>query len=556
MTKLKSNIIAGCITLAIAVVGFYFLLPAITIHNPQLYLHIFLLSAVYVVAYTFFRRNAEPHVIMVTDSSKRISVKSLPKQFKILIIIAAVCFGVFLIGSLTGAVIFNASRYQKLLSVGDGDFANEVDSISYDQIPTLDKDSAIKLGDKKMGSLSDLVSQFSVMSEYYSQINYKGKPVRVTPLEYVDVFKWMNNVSKGVPGYIKIDMVSQDVTLVRFSDLGLENMKYSTAEHFGRNLYRHLRFNYPTYMFENPNFEIDDDGVPYWVCPRLKFKIGLFGGKDIAGVVLVNAITGETKYYDIEKVPSWIDRVYNAELIMEQFDRHGMLKHGFLNSIFGQKDCQRTTEGYNYIALDDDVYMYTGVTSVTSDQSNIGFILTNQRTKETKFYEISGATEASAMGSAEGEVQNLRYVATFPLLLNINDQPTYFVALKDNSGLVRMYAMINVSKFQNVATGQTPKECEENYIKLISGLEDKAPVEQEKISIEGTIVDIRTAVIDGNTFYFIRVDADSRMFMMSVANNTEIVTYNIGDIVSIEYIEATSNVVTAEKIFKSEVSNS
>ena len=544
MTKLKSNIFAGIITFVVAAVGFYFTLPTLSIHNSELLLDIFILSLVYTVAYTFFRRKAEPVNIVEVVGERR-----FPKQFKILLIITIVCILIAIIGALSGAVLFNASAYQKMLDVNVGDFNEDVDRISYDQIPTLDKDSAIKLGDKKMGSLSDLVSQFGVMDDYYSQINYKGVPVRVTPLEYVDIFKWFNNVSDGVPGYIMINMVTQEVSLVRFSDLGMDNMKYSTAEHFDRNLYRHIRFNYPTFIFEEPNFEIDDNGVPYWVCPRVKHKIGLYGGKDIGGVVLVNAVTGETKYYDIKKVPTWIDRVYNADLIIEQFDYHGMLKHGYINSIFGQKDCQETTDGYNYIALNDDVYMYTGVTSVTSDQSNIGFILTNQRTKETRFYEISGAAENSAMTSAEGEVQNLRYESTFPLLLNIFDQPTYFVALKDDSGLVRMYAMINVSQYQNVATGQTLKECETNYIKLMKDI-GKAEVVEKFTEVSGGVIDIRTAVIDGNSFYFFKLDSSDKTFMISVADNTEIVTYNIADIVTVKYKNTESNVISAESIVK------
>lgn len=545
MSKLKSNLFAAITTVVVAAVGFYFLLPAISIHNSSLLFYTAVLSVIYAVVYTLLRRKGTPAVHVEILGFKR-----LPLQFKIVVGIVAVCLLVGIIGSLSGAVIFNASRYQKLLDIEDGDFNADVDRISYDQIPTLDKNSAIKLGDKTMGSLSDLVSQFSVMDDYYSQINYNGTPVRVTPLEYVDVFKWLNNVSDGVPGYIMINMVSQEVTLNRFSDLGMDNMKYSTAEHFNRNLYRHLRFNYPTYIFEEPNFEVDDNGTPFWVCARVVYRIGLYGGHDIGGVVLVNAVTGESTYYDIDDVPSWVDRVYNAELIIEQFDYHGMLQHGFINSVFGQKDCQETTDGYNYIALNDDVFMYTGVTSVTSDQSNIGFILTNQRTKATKFYKISGAAEFSAMSSAEGEVQNLRYEATFPLLLNIADQPTYFVALKDASGLVRMYAMINVSQYQNVATGETLKECETNYIKLMNELGKGDTETAVDAELTGVITDIRTAVIDGNSYYFFKTDMSEKTFMISVADNTEIVTYNVGDTVKIAYSEGEGTVITATSISK------
>ena len=210
------------------------------------------------------------------------------------------------------------------------------------------------------------------------------------------------------------------------------------------------------------------------------------------GAVLVNAVTGDTSYYEVGDIPTWVDHVYNADLIISQYDDHGTYINGFINSLFGQRDVTVTTEGYNYIALNDDVYMYTGITSVVSDESNIGFILSNQRTKETKYYPCAGATEYSAMDSAEGQVQNLRYTATFPLLLNVAEQPTYFMALKDASELVKMYAMVNVNQYQIVATGATVAECESNYRQMLrqsnlisddqTGIDQ--PVETDRRSLE------------------------------------------------------------------------
>ena len=106
------------------------------------------------------------------------------------------------------------------------------------------------------------------------------------------------------------------------------------------------------------------------------------------------------------------------------------------------------------------VYMYTGITSAGGDQSNVGFLLSNQRTKETRYYHAPGAIEESARDSAEGVVQDLRYTTTFPLLLNVAGEPTYFMSLKDASQLVKMYAMVNVEQYQLVATGTTVSECE------------------------------------------------------------------------------------------------
>ena len=362
--------------------------------------------------------------------------------------------------------------------------------------------------------------------------------MRVTPLRYGDIIKWFNNRSEGLPAYLIIDMVTQNVEVVRLE----EGMKYTTAEHFSRNLYRHLRFQYPTMMFESPIFEIDEDGTPYWVCAKKEKTIGLFGGVDNNGAVLVNAITGESEYY--EQPPTWVDHVYSAELIIDQYDYYGMYHNGFWNSIFGQRDVTVTTEGYNYIAVGDDVYLYTGITSVVSDESNIGFILSNQRTKQTSFYSVAGAEEYSAMDSAEGQVQHLNYRATFPLLLNIAEQPTYFMALKDAAQLVKMYAMVNVSQYQIVATGTTVAECEKNYRTMLAqnGLISDGQVDIEQPSelreLSGVIAELRSAVVGGNSVYFLRFEGeDDFSVRMSAADVMLAPLLNVGDNVRIWYLD-------------------
>ena len=261
-------------------------------------------------------------------------------------------------------------------------------------------------------------------------------------------------------------MTTQEAECVRLE----QKIRYSMSDHFGRNIYRHLRFAYPTYMFDDISFEIDESGTPYWICPVKKYNIGLFGGVTIGRVVLCNAVTGEMTDYAVEDVPQWVDRVYSADMLISLYDYHGTLKHGYFNSVLSQKDCLVTTDGYNYIALDDDVWVYTGITSVGQDKSNVGFVLMNQRTMETRYYVISGAEENSAMSSAEGKVQHLGYKATFPLLINVGGQPTYFMALKDSSGLVKSYAMLNIEKYQTVAIGDSVNECEKNYRQLMVDL--------------------------------------------------------------------------------------
>ena len=513
------------VTLLFGLGYFYFELPALNFHAEEFYVFVFLLCAVYCVC------------AVLTSGFQGEGVKGyfgfVKKQCTIPFLVLVALIAGIIIGGLTSWVVIRAGSYSKLLSIKDGDFASEVEEISYNQIPMLDEDSAARLGTRKLGELADMVSQFEILPSY-TQINYQGRPVRVTSLAYGDLVKWFTNRSAGLPAYLIIDMVTQEAEVVRLD----EGMKYTTAEHFGRYLPRHLRFHYPTYMFADPVFEINEEGEPYWVCPRMVKTIGLFGGTDIQGAVLVNAVTGESQYY--EEVPNWVDHVYDANLIMEQYDYYGMYHNGFINSIFGQRDVTHTTEGYNYIAIGDDVYMYTGVTSVTSDQSNIGFILSNQRTKETHFYSVAGATEASAQASAMSQVQQMRYVATFPLLLNIADQPTYFMSLKGEDGLVKMYAMVNVQQYNIVETGSTVAECEANYRRALadSGLisdgdAEAVPSDQEEIS--GAIAEIRTAVLDGNSYYFLRLEGQDTFYAVNAAENPLAVILNAGDQVTIAY---------------------
>lgn len=522
----KNILINLSVTIVAGFIYFYIKLPPINLHSAAFYSFFLFVSVVYcatAVITSGIYRQAE---------NGKTFWKLLKGSCIVPLIVIAAVFVVYVVGGLLSSVIIRSGAYAKLLTVETGDFTQDIEEISFDQIPMLDRDSAEKLGDRKLGELADMVSQFEV-ADNYTQINYRGRPVRVTPLRYGDVFKWLNNRSAGLPAYLIIDMVTQEVDVVRLS----EGMHYTTAEHFSRNLYRHLRFQYPTFIFDEPTFEIDEEGTPYWVCSRVVKRIGLFGGTDIQGAVLVNAINGESQYYT--DIPTWVDGVYSADIIMEQYDYYGTYQGGFINSLFGQKNVTVTTAGYNYIAANDDVYVYTGVTSAGSDESNIGFILTNQRTKQTTFYSIAGAEEFSAMNSAEGVVQHLNYTSTFPLLLNISNQPTYFMALKDYAGLVKMYAMVNVQQYQIVATGTSVEECQANYYKLLrqnkldTGEEPVLPADEE--TVVGTVVALRSAVIDGTTMYYVTLDGGNTVYSISAGELEKVVLLNVGDYIGITY---------------------
>ena len=532
--KLKRRIILIAVLAAIVFLYYYIELPAINIHSGGFW-GFMILIAILLVA-----------VLRVLPLIKRSQEDGISPDFRgdkplrVGIIIVGALILIFIIGSILSSPIVNAGKYQKLLTVQEGDFASDIEEVDIKTIPLLDKDSATLLGNRKMGSMADMVSQFEVADDY-SQINYQDAPVRVSPLTYASPIKWLTNQSSGIPAYMKIDMATQDTELVKLD----KPIRYSKGEHFNRNIYRHLRFKYPTYIFDNLFFEIDDEGTPWYICSVKIFTIGLFGGQTIGRVVLCNAQTGECQDLAVEDVPQWVDKVYSAELLTQFYDYYGTLKHGWLNSVLGQKDCLTTTDGYNYLAIDDDVWVYTGVTSVTGDQSIVGFVLMNQRTKETKFYSVTGAVENSAMGSAEGQVQNLGYRATFPLLLNISDQPTYFLALKDDSGLVKKYALVNVQKYQIVAIGDMVSECQENYAKLLA-TNDIGTEVKESQSARGIIEKMVQVVVEGNTHFYIMLEGDENLYDVNVAENLDVLRFDVGDRITIEYTEGVDSCIVSE----------
>ena len=547
-------LIGGLGAVLAAGIYYYIALPAINIHSVAFWWFIISILAV-IFIWRLIKGNARN---FRTDGQQVIMDKlELSLSAKLLGGLLALAIGSFFIGNLLGSPIINASKYQKLLNVQVGDFAEDVAQADYDTIPLLDKSSASLLGDRKMGSMVEFVSQFEAAADY-TQINYQGKPVRVTPLEYASTIKWLTNQSNGIPAYIMIDMTTQETECVMLE----EGIKYSKSEYFNRYIYRHLRFNYPTYIFSDQIFfEIDEAGIPYWICPVKKFNIGLFGGETVGRVVIVNAVTGECVDYDVTEVPTWVDKVYSAELLMQLYDYSGIYVNGFLNSVLSQRGCLQSTNGYNYIAMDDDVWVYTGVTSLNADQSNVGFVLMNQRTMETKYYEVEGAIEDSAQSSAQGQVQHLNYKATFPLLLNIADEPTYFMALKDQAGLVKMYAMVNVQKYQVVATGDTIKECEQSYREILveNGIIEAGEVnveteqpdvvvpETEVITVSGVILEIYSLTVDGDSSLYVKLNGSDNSdcyywINLTEGRNVTALNYQVGDTIEVVY-EVTEDVI-------------
>lgn len=564
-------LISAVLTIIAGGVVYYMMLPAINFKDVNMYLFLIIIIALFMVIFA-----------IACKANKKIERREYIKKKSIVpIIIVGVIIVITAIGWLCGATIFRASSYSELLPVTASDFETDAEKLSVDSVPRVDESRALTLADQQLGSLSEYKSQY-VVSNTTTMINYKSRPVRVAYLEYADVFKWFNNTKEGVPAYMIIDLVSQKVTVVNCVEQFGSCIQYSPTELFNEKLIRHIRFQYPTELLDTPNFEIDDSGHPYWITPVLDKTIGLFGGNDVKGAIITDALSGESNYYSIDQVRTdeslqWIDVVYPANLLIEQYDYYGKFQNGFWNSIIFQNDVSQASQGYGYIAMDDDVWIYTGVTSSESDASNFGFILSNQRTKETRYYEAGGAIESAAQQSAEDAVQNYQYAATFPILLDIEGQPTYFMSLYGTSNTVKGYALVNLADKTIVGTGivdemksdaKALNAAVENYIQALKdkniitsnidmneylvdetdenegGTATQTPDNnstapenpqttpaQDGSQVTGKVTSILTSVNDGNTYYYLQINGT--YYYISVADCMDVMLIKTGDTVTV-----------------------
>ncbi len=537
----KAIVVSIIVVLAIAAIAYWWFHPPINVHSVDtwLFVSVFILLPLFVV----WRAKSRTYE---TGTSKVDPNRTKSKAFKIASYVPVAIVVVGIVGAIMSLSIFpgNAAKYANVLQTEHADFAEDIQQVDYSEIPIIDRSSASLLGNRAMGNIPEYVSQFEI-ADTYSQINYHGTPVRVSPLGYADLFKWLTNRTEGIPAYALVDMTTQDAQIVKLGDRAIF---YSQSEPLARNIDRYVQLKYPFYMFDEKAFEIDEDGQPWWICPVQTRTIGLFGGTTIDRVVMVNATTGECTDLAIDEVPEWVDRAYPAELLIEQYNWSGKYQDGWLNSWLGQKNVVQTTPGtdgnvgYNYIAKDDDVWVYTGVTSATADNSIVGFVLVNQRTAESHYYAVAGATEESAMQSAEGAVQNLRYEATFPILINVSEQPTYFMALKDNAGTVKKFAMVDIEHYQNVAVGDTVAETQKTYQAMLasSGAISSSAQSGTTQQATGIIRSMTQAVIDSNSHFYITLTDSKAIYDFALPTMLDIVGYKEGDPITFTYIPGDS----------------
>lgn len=534
-------IIAIILTIAFAAGMFYVSLPALNLQSDAFWIYLLFCGLFFIFVYSIMtsvpqkkqqkggNKNAKPKI--------NINLKKNP------VLITAICITlvpilVLAIGSFASSTLFHAKAYSEIITVPEADFSADMpETQMVKNIALMDTDTAIKMGNRTLGALSDVVSQYEI-SENYRQINFNGAPQKVSTLEYADFFKWLANKDSGIPGYVMVDPVN--VTEAKYIKLS-KYIKYSDSGFFADDLTRKLRFSYPTKIFGNCSFEIDDQGNPYYIVACMKPRIAMLGAYDVNEVIIFNPVDGSSDIYALSDTPSWVDNVFTGTLASEKYDWFGTLKNGYWNSVIGNKDCKVTTDDFGYIVIEDDVWFFTGVTSVTSDESNIGFIISNARTGEYKFYSVNGAEEYSAMNSAEGQVQEKGYVASFPSLINVSGKATYIMVLKDNAGLVKLYALVNVENYAIVATGTTQTEAKEKYVELLkqNGIIDKIP-DIEETSTENTkeidieVAKIQVYTVNGESvFYFTAIDG--QIYKQSIASDERVIIVKEGDKLKVKY---------------------
>ncbi len=519
----------------ITAVVWYIKIPALSLFSPD----ILLWAAVFYVLCKILQLGAigtlnQPDSLMDLLFSKSHLTNTLSKVFFYLsrfIAIGAVLW-VFISPIVCGP-IFHAREFANRIQVQDVNFS-EISEVDFTKTPIIDRESTEVLGDRVMGKMPELVSQFEVSDEY-TQISYRNSVYRVTPLEYAGFIKYLGNKEQGIPAYILVNSVTGEAELVKLKDLGLDGMKYVPSGYFNQNLYRQLQMQYPTTIFGSPSFEIDDEGHPWYVCTTYTYA-GYLTKRQVTGVVLFDPITGESTKYSVDQAPTWIDRIYPESLVMQEVENNGSLKDGWLNSKLGQKNVMVPSDGYNYLEQDGDIYIYSGITSANGDSSNLGFVLVNLRTHEAMKIASAGANESSAMRSAEGEVKNYGYNSTFPLLVNVKGKPVYMMALKDDNGLIKMYAMVDATNYQKVATIESDEGFETLKKKFIGAKIDEDDDTGESQTKDITVAEVQLLNVDAKSKCFI-TDEDGNRYKLTVSSkNEDIVAFlKAGDTITIEY---------------------
>lgn len=532
MKNFKSYAISFIITAVYAFVK----LPVLRIDFTSLY---YVLAMFFVIAGI---------LNMVFDREEQRFTITNKRNFKIAIGILAIAV---VLPTLASTPVIRAKAYRNLLgTVKESEFTKDVSPVNVNEIRIVDEEMAMKLGDKKLGEVP-AIGSVSKLGEFHIQ-KVGEKLYWVAPLVHRDFIKWVTNMS-GTNGYVMVSANDpQDVKLVQKANGEDVKIVYQPDAYILQDLHRHVYINGGMSKgMADYTLEIDDNGKPYWVVSLYEHKVG-FGGANVNGTAIVDAKTGETKFYSIKDTPEWVDRIQPEDFVIDQINSWGVYVNGFINSVISEKGVLKATEGTSLVYGDDDrSYWYTGITSAGGDESTIGFMLVDSRTKEAKLYKQPGATEMAAMKSAEGSVQEKNYEATFPVMYNILGQPTYVSSLKDKAGLVKRVVFVSVEDYNIVGVGRDKAEAMKNYKDALesggSSLEIDESDEFDK-ELEGTVKRIAADTKNGNTVYYLTLDTDEgNIFYATSKISKELPLTKEGDKIKITFSKDEKDVIEIDE---------
>ena len=515
-------------------VVFYLTLPVLQYGFSGITIVLVVVAALLFVVFSRFR---------VSNDQKQFIIEKLFWKLPVALVGFSVIYALVL-PFFSSHPVFWSDDYRALIgSVKNGEkITKHIAPISIDEIRVVDEDLAHLLGEKILGSQPSLGSQAELGEFFIQKVN--NKLYWVAPLVHSGFFKWFNN-SQGTTGYVMVSATNErDVRLVQSIDNKPIRIKYQNEAYFQSNMRKYLYFNgYADVGLADFIFEIDEAGVPYWIVTKFEKTIG-FSGNNSTGVVSLNAQTGEIKDYDIKSTPAWVDRIQPISFIEEQLDDWGEYIRGYWN--FSNEGKLRITEGLTLVyGKDDKSYWYTGITSVGKDESAVGFVLVDTRTKETTFYKQSGATEFAAQSSAQGKVQEKGYTASLPIPYNINEIPTYVMTLKDNGGLVKMFAMVSIADYTIVGTGNTMREALTAYKTTLNATGNKMNIGNKSTRqiIEAVVVRIQNDVKNGNSFYYFTVEQYPKIFVGSSQISNQLPITKVGDKVKLTFDQDSEEII-------------
>lgn len=526
MTKWILRSVAAVITVLLGVWINYLTMPAWNIRSVGLWVFIAIMLFIAFVLFGIAEYVAD-------EDEYHFSIGTL-------IALALIVAGMLVCG-LTSSHLFNANRYHNMISIEEGNFNSDIPTVTENmEMLIVDVTTATKVGDRTIGSIAN-AAWYEVDNEY-NLINYKDKYYRISELNYGSLFKYNKAKYDGIPGCVLVDATTQEAQYIELET----PIRYSPSGHFSYLLKRHLRNKYPSYIFDKSFFEIDEEGNAYYITGVEKPTIGVYGGKIVESFIITNASTGECKEYKTEDLPDWVDHAYSLNYLMRITNDHQAYVNGYWNSIFSKTGVNTTTytykrsefDGYN-TAIDakGHIVFYTGITPASNAESNIGFILANPRTGKITYYTCHGAEESSAQDAARGLVQNLGYNATFPTIINVDGEETYFMLLKDNAGLVQRYAFSNIKDYTKVVQAEKFEYALKLYREKIGTAISENPIvdEAQTLTAEGVIQEIYQAQIDGCTYYYFVIKESKNLYISSIKNSNKQVLLKIGDKIKFEY---------------------